>query len=218
MHWECADAPSHINRKGLESVRRDNCLLVTKTQDEVLRLLLEERDRQGAIDVAKKVVSDLLQHKVPIEDLVISKAYSKPAAEYAAIQAHIVLAERMRRRDPATAPQVRIRSCIGFRFLSTNLLFLQMGDRIPYVMVGVAGRKPKAFERVESVAYVIAHGIPIDPLYYINNQLKKPLLRVMEPVIGDTAESEIFHGDHTRKVVKKMPHSGGLLDYFSRKE
>jgi len=93
-----------------------------------------------------------------------------------------------------------------------------MGDRIPYVMVGVAGRNPKAFERVESVAYVVAHGIPIDPLYYINNQLKKPLLRVMEPVIGDTAESEIFHGDHTRKVVKKMPRSGGLLDYFSRKK
>lgn len=160
--------------------------------------MLEERDPQGAIDAAKKVVSDLLQLKVPIEDLVISKAYSKPASEYAATQAHIVLAEKMQSRDPATAPQ--------------------MGDRIPYVMIGAAGRNPKAFERVESVDYVIARGIPIDPMYYINNQLKKPLLRVMEPVIGDKAESEIFHGDHTRKLVKKMPLSGGLLDYFSRKE
>ena len=107
LHWESADKPKYINRKGLESVRRDNCPLVPKIQNEVLRLLLEERDPQGAIDAAKKVVSDLLQHRVPIEDLVISKAYTKPASEYAAVQAHIVLAEKMQRRDPATAPQVR---------------------------------------------------------------------------------------------------------------
>ena len=194
LHWEDSVKPKYINKKGLETVRRDNCPLLPKIQDEVLRLLLVEKDKQGAIDAAKKVISDLLQGKVPLDDLVISKAYSKPASEYAATQAHIVLAEKMQRRDPATAPQ--------------------MGDRIPYVMVGTAGRNPKAYERVESVDYVRKHGIPVDARYYIDNQLKKPLLRVMEPVIGDTAEAEIFRGDHTRKIVKKMPKSGGLLDFF----
>lgn len=196
MHWENPEAPSHINRKGIESVRRDNCLLVPEILDRVLDLLLIHRDPQGAITAAKKVVSDLLQHKVPIEKLTISKAYTKPAAEYAAIQAHVVLAEKMAKRDPATAPQ--------------------MGDRIPYVMIGAAGRKPKAWERVEDPKWAVAHGISCDPVYYIENQLKKPLLRIMQPVLGDRAEAEIFHGPHTRKIVKKLPTSGGLLDFFSR--
>ncbi len=140
------------------------------------------------------MVADLLQHKVPLEKLIISKTYSKPASEYAAIQAHIVLVQKMQKRDAATAPQ--------------------MGDRIPYVMVGAAGRKPRACDRAESVAYVQQHGIPTDPQYYIEQQLKKPLLRVMEPILGDGAEGEIFHGEHTRRVVKILPKSGGLLDFF----
>lgn len=47
--------------------------------------------------------------------LVISKALSKEGKNYASKQAHVELAERMKKRDQGTAPA--------------------LGDRVPYVII-----------------------------------------------------------------------------------
>ena len=46
---------------------------------------------------AKQIIADLLQNKVDMSQLVITKALAK--ADYAGKQAHVELAERMRQRD-----------------------------------------------------------------------------------------------------------------------
>ena len=61
----------------------------------------------------KQVISDLLQNKIDLSHLVISKALGK--ADYAAKQAHNELAERMRKRDAGSAPS--------------------LGDRVSYVII-----------------------------------------------------------------------------------
>lgn len=68
-----------------------------------------------------QVISDLLQNKMDISLLVITKSLGKSADSegYAAKQAHVELAMRMRKRDPGTAPNV--------------------GDRVPYVIIQVDG-------------------------------------------------------------------------------
>ena len=76
----------------------------------------------GAIDYTKGIISDLLCNKIDLSLLVpsspplfpvdtfalqvITKSLGKGASseDYAAKQAHVELAERMRKRDPATAP------------------------------------------------------------------------------------------------------------------
>lgn len=59
---------------GLETVRRDNCLLVRTLVDTCLRKIIIERDVQGAIAYAKNTISDLLQNKMDISMLVITKS------------------------------------------------------------------------------------------------------------------------------------------------
>jgi len=88
--------------------------------DTCLRRSLIDRDVQGAIDYAKNVISDLLQNRLDISLLVITKSLGKSAdsEDYAAKQAHVELAMRMKKRDPGTAPNV--------------------GDRVPYVIVQAA--------------------------------------------------------------------------------
>lgn len=83
-----------------------------------LRKLLIDRDTIGAETYVKGVIADLLQNKIDLSNLVISKALGK--AEYAGKQAHAELAERMRKRDAGSAPA--------------------LGDRVSYVIIkGVKG-------------------------------------------------------------------------------
>ena len=80
-------------------MRRDNCRLVQTVIDTCLRKILIDQDVDGAISYTKQIISDLLQNKVDLSQLVITKQLSKSGEEYAGKQAHVELAERMRKRD-----------------------------------------------------------------------------------------------------------------------
>lgn len=43
----------------------------------------------------------------------------------------------------------------------------------------------------EDPKYVLEHDLPIDTNYYIENQIKKPLLRIFSPIL-ENAESVLF--------------------------
>ena len=96
-------------------MRRDNCRLVQTVIDTSLRKILIERDVEGAKNYVKCVISDLLQNKIDLSQLVITKSMTKAGEEYAGKQAHVELAGKMKIRDAASAPG--------------------LGDRIPYVIV-----------------------------------------------------------------------------------
>jgi len=80
--------------------------------DTILRKILIDRDVAGSIEFTKGMIKDLLQNNIDLSLLIVTKQL-KP--NYTNLQPHAVLAERMRKRDPATAPNV--------------------GDRVPYVIV-----------------------------------------------------------------------------------
>lgn len=58
---------------GIETVRRDNCLLVKNLVSECLNKLLIERDIPGAIQYVKDTISDLLMNRMDLSLLVITK-------------------------------------------------------------------------------------------------------------------------------------------------
>ncbi|XP_077545461.1 DNA polymerase delta 1, catalytic subunit [Haemaphysalis longicornis] len=183
--------------KGIETVRRDNCPLVANLINTCLERILINRDPDGAVEFAKETIADLLCNRVDISQLVITKELTKNDGEYAAKQAHVELANRMRKRDAGSAPN--------------------LGDRVPYVIV--AGSKGMAaYLKSEDPMYVLEHSIPIDTQYYLDNQLSKPLLRIFEPILGEArAESVLLRGDHTR--TKTVVHSKvGALAAFTTKK
>ncbi|SCU71415.1 DNA polymerase delta catalytic subunit, putative [Trypanosoma equiperdum] len=181
-----------LDAKGIETVRRDSCPLVASVISGVLNRMLIQRSVESAVEFVKGTIRDLLHNRLDISQLVITKSFSKSESEYAGAQAHIALVERMRRRDPASAPNV--------------------GDRVAYVIVRAA-KGAKAYERSEDPIYVLENNIPIDTQHYLEHQLGPPLLRVFEGVLQDP--SVLTKGDHTRYVSVSAPNrnAGGLMKF-----
>ena len=48
-----------------------------------------------------------------------------------------------------------------------------------------------AYEKSEDPLYVLENNIPIDTKYYLENQLSKPLLRIFEPIMGESSANSL---------------------------
>ena len=196
--WTKPDKYDKIDKKGIESVRRDNCALIRIMINEILKVVLVERDVPKAVEYVKSIISDLLQNKIDMSLLVITKSLSKKSADdedgskndkgdgkkteskpsnntYKARQAHVELANKMKKRDAGTAPHI--------------------GDRVPYVIVaGVVGSKN--FENAEDPIYVLNNDLPLNFDYYIEKQLKGPLVRIFDLLLPNP--NSLFIGEHTK--------------------
>ncbi|KIH87952.1 DNA polymerase delta subunit 1 [Sporothrix brasiliensis 5110] len=193
LYWTRPDKYDKMDTKGIETVRRDNCLLVQTVIEKVLRMMLIDQDEVGAQAYVRDIISDLLQNKIDMSKLVITKALTKES--YKAKQAHVELAERMKKRDPGSAPG--------------------LGDRVAYVMVkGATGSKN--FERSEDPIFVLENNVPIDTKYYLDNQLAKPLGRIFEPIMGEAKARSLLTGDHTRSISVAAPSVGGLMKFAKK--
>jgi DNA polymerase delta subunit 1 len=75
--WTNPDNYEKIECKGIETVRRDNCPLVKEVINNVLEKILIQRSYEEAINYCKMVISDLLQNRIDLSMLVISKGLGK---------------------------------------------------------------------------------------------------------------------------------------------
>ncbi|KAL8473507.1 hypothetical protein ACS0TY_030371 [Phlomoides rotata] len=194
LYWTNPNKFDKMDTKGIETVRRDNCLLVKNLVTECLNKILIDRDVPGAVQFVKNTISDLLMNRMDLSLLVITKGLTKTGEDYEVKAAHVELAERMRKRDAATAPNV--------------------GDRVPYVIVKAA-KGAKAYERSEDPIYVLENNIPIDSNYYLENQISKPLLRIFEPILKN-ASKELLQGSHTRSISISTPSNSGIMKFAKK--
>ncbi|MED6216570.1 DNA polymerase delta catalytic subunit [Stylosanthes scabra] len=194
LFWTKPDKFDKMDTKGIETVRRDNCLLVKNLVNDCLHKILIDRDIPGAVQYVKNAISDLLMNRMDLSLLVITKGLTKTGDDYEVKAAHVELAERMRKRDAATAPNV--------------------GDRVPYVIIKAA-KGAKAYERSEDPIYVLENNIPIDPQYYLENQISKPILRIFEPILKN-ASKELLHGSHTRSISISTPSNSGIMKFAKK--
>lgn len=72
--WTNVDEPDYVDIKGLQPVRRDNCPFVRETATKCFDEVLYKRSIDGAVDVAKGAISDLLNGNVPTSKLTKSKS------------------------------------------------------------------------------------------------------------------------------------------------
>jgi len=142
------------------------------------------------------MISDLLQNKLDLSLLVISKGLTQEAEKYETKAAHVELAMKMKKRDPATAPTV--------------------GDRVPYVIIKAA-KGAKAYEKAEDPIYALRNNLPIDSKHYLDHHLTLPLMRLFAPILKNP--KELLTGAHTRSITVTTPTvaSGGIMKFAKKR-
>ena len=160
-----ADSDYHRKSMGIVMKRRDNAPIVKTIYGGAIERILAQRDIAAAFAFVRSAAADLLAGKFPMKRLTITKSLR---AEYKAVPAHKVLADRMGRRDPGNKP-------------SSN-------DRIPFVYIqNPTGRKYAKDvcqgDRMETPPYIQEHGLKPDYPFYITNQIAKPVAQVFGLVV-----------------------------------
>ena len=157
-----------IDMKGIETVRRDWCELVSSTTFDVLNIILKENDIKKASKYVRRIIDDLAKGKIDLNRLKITKGVTKSLDRYDGMQPHVELAKKMMKRD------------------KTQSL---VGQRLEYVII--RGNQLLS-KRAEDPAYVKKNNLKIDSHYYIYNQLLPPLERIFE--VCGVSSSELIEG------------------------
>jgi len=170
LAWTSLDSKPKLEIKGIETVRRDWSDLVRQGVEQTLTLLLRPDGSDGVAEATAYVRSlcdELRQNKIDSRSLVISKSLGRD--EYATKAPHVEVAAKLQKRNPSSAP------CLG--------------DRVNYLVLAGAA-KTKVYERAEDPLYALDNDLPVDAEYYLESQLKQPLLRIFEHVCGGSQKAE----------------------------
>ena len=140
---------------GIALKRRDYAPILKTVYSGALKHLLLDRDVGAAAAFVKKWVTDLMDNKVSLSQLLLTKSLR---SEYksATPPAHKILADRIKERDPGNAPA--------------------SGDRLSFIYFKPpAGFTGNQGERVETPAFMKANNLKPDPLFYVEHQLESPI-------------------------------------------
>ena len=143
---------------GLSLKRRDSCDYLKDTYGGILNILMKENSIKPAIDFLEKSLNDLIKGVVPMDKLMLTKALRSDYKNPQQI-AHRVLADRIGQRDPGNKPKP--------------------GDRIRFVHFVNDDKKALQGEKIETPEFIISNNLKIDYIFYITNQLMKPLQQLL---------------------------------------
>jgi len=156
---------------GIVLKRRDNANIVKKIYGGIIDILLNQQTVHEAVQFLQKSVENLSLGKYDMSDLVITKTLKKDYIDPTKI-AHKVLADRMRLRDPGSAPQVN--------------------DRIPYVYIehDISNKELLQGDKIEHPKYIMENKLKIDFIFYITNQIMKPVCQLLALALFDLPKSK----------------------------
>lgn len=158
---------------GIALKRRDNAPIVKTIFGGAMKMLLDKKDVAGAFKFVKDKCLELVEGKVSLGQLTVTKSLR---ADYANPQsiAHKVLADRIAERDPGNAPAA--------------------GERIGYVYISAkSGQEASKLQgdRIETPLYVKENNLIPDYRHYIEHQLQNPISQafglLLEKIPGFTA-------------------------------
>jgi len=152
---------------GIVLKRRDNANIVKIIYGGLINIILNKQDVTESLKFLDKSLNKLANGEYPLEELIVTKTlrgfYKNPLQI-----AHKVLADRMKKRDPGSAPQ--------------------SNDRVPYIYIQVKeSKKNKVLQgdKIEDPKYIIENKLTPDYGHYITNQIMKPCLQLYSMVLED---------------------------------
>jgi len=194
--WPPADSfvkSPRLTVRGLDNVRRSAAELKKTMIEEVLRLILMEDMVGEAVKYVRDTLEELLSGNMSFDRLIMSAQFAKKVEDYKVLPAHVALAVRMQQRQTAGVAD------------DAPLL----GDRVQHIAVP-ASKRAKKVEFVEDPKWAASHGIPYNASWYLNHHLRKPLERILVPVIGIKRTADVFDG-------KRVVRGTGTLREFKRR-
>jgi len=159
------DDPNKCKRKSMGIVlkRRDNAPIVKDIYGGIIDILMKDKDIHKSIEFLNKMLNNLMDEKVNIDKLIITKSlrsfYKNPDQI-----AHAVLSKRIGERNPGSKPSP--------------------GDRIPYVYI-INKKSKLQGERIETPEFINQENKKIDYGFYITNQIMKPIIQIYSLVLYD---------------------------------
>jgi DNA polymerase elongation subunit (family B) len=181
---------------GVVLKRRDNAHIVKKIIGSMVDIMMNEIDIDKTIRTTKKLINELLKGNFDIHEFITSKTLrgtykgtkmttdNSGNAGDAGVwawddvncqQAHILLAQRMAKRDPGNAPQ--------------------LNDRIPFVAIETPlkkGVKLLQGNRIEHPEYILEKKLKVDYLFYLTNQIMNPAKQFLDLIMKPSEVDEIF--------------------------
>jgi DNA polymerase elongation subunit (family B) len=142
---------------GIALKRRDNAPIVKTIFGGAMKMLLDKRDVDGAFKFVKDKCLELVDGKVSLGQLTVTKSLRADYADPSRI-AHKALADRITQRDPGNAPAA--------------------GDRIGYVYISPkSGQEASKLQgdRIETPQFVKENSLIPDYKHYIEHQLQNPI-------------------------------------------
>ena len=152
---------------GIVLKRRDNANIVKIIYGGIINIILNEGNIKKSLKFLDDSLNKLSKGDYSLEELIVTKTlrahYKNPLQI-----AHKVLADRMKERDPGSAPQ--------------------SNDRVPYVYVQLKEEKGKKLlqgDKIEDPKYIRENNLIPDYGHYITNQIMKPCLQLYSMILED---------------------------------
>jgi len=187
--FETPDGPPKLAVKGLVVVRRDTCDFVARVMRDTLNALMLDRSIADARRVVGEAVTQLVENRVPLQELTLSKRLAGSYKNQQ--QAHLMVVAKMEERQKGSAPR--------------------SGDRVPFVMVEHPNPKAKGFEKAEDPGYVQSQGLKLDRLHYLTNKLVTPVSELFScfdsqpEKMFELAVHELTRQRHGQRTLVRVP-------------
>lgn len=184
--YESVTDPGKMEIKGLSFSKRDCCKFVGKMLKEALDCILRKGDKEGAEKLVRERCENLVDGKIPLEDLTIYQKLSKKSYDDDQKVAHAILAQRIDARKPGLGPK----SGESVKYLYVNEI--EKYDPFQKKMIRVKlhdfeNKMPKS-EKIEDYEYVVEQNLEVDKYWYLSQQALKNVIRVFEPITDNPSK------------------------------
>jgi DNA polymerase elongation subunit (family B) len=183
---------------GIVLKRRDNAPIVKEICGGIINCLIDDKDPEKAKTYTIDCMNSMFNNEYNIKYFLTSKTLKmkESYADWTKI-AHVVLAERISRRDPGNCPQ--------------------SGDRIEFAAVQLPNITKTTLqgERIETPQYIKEQNLKVDFEFYMTNQIMNPALQFLSLVIPN---AEQIFDQFKIKIENERKGRSDIMNFIKKKK
>ncbi len=165
-----------IKIRGFEAIRKNSSIIAKEVQENVLAIILKEKNPVKALEYVKGVIKQLKTKKIPLEKVIINTQLQKKVESYESISPHVAVAQRMKSLGLDIHP-------------GSNIRFVITEDRSSFNSKERLRDKAKLPDEINDTDY--------DSDYYVKNQVIPSIERIFN-VLGFTKDDLLDNKEQSK--------------------